>query len=81
MPEFTRPSSRRRAVITGIGPITCIGIGKENFWRGILAERHLTHHRLRHEPVPRALRRGNPGLGCDGYICPETQSSSLNINL
>jgi 3-oxoacyl-[acyl-carrier-protein] synthase II len=30
---------RRRAVITGIGPITCIGTGKENFWRGILAER------------------------------------------
>jgi 3-oxoacyl-[acyl-carrier-protein] synthase II len=29
----------RRAVITGIGPITCIGIGKENFWRGILAEK------------------------------------------
>ena len=31
--------SRRRAVITGIGPITCIGIGKEEFWKGILAER------------------------------------------
>jgi 3-oxoacyl-[acyl-carrier-protein] synthase II len=31
--------SRRRAVITGIGPITCIGIGKEGFWNGILAER------------------------------------------
>ncbi len=31
--------SRRRAVITGIGPITCIGIGKEEFWNGILAER------------------------------------------
>ena len=30
---------KRRAVITGIGPITCIGIGKEAFWRGILAER------------------------------------------
>jgi len=37
MPESTHP--RKRAVITGIGPITCIGIGKENFWRGILAER------------------------------------------
>jgi len=33
------PSPRKRAVITGIGPITCIGIGKENFWRGIVAER------------------------------------------
>jgi 3-oxoacyl-[acyl-carrier-protein] synthase II len=30
---------RRRAVITGIGPITCIGIGRENFWRGIRAEK------------------------------------------
>ncbi len=31
--------SRRRAVITGIGPITCIGIGREEFWNGIRAER------------------------------------------
>src|SRR6201993_1042946 len=31
--------SRRRAVITGIGPITCIGIGVDNFWNGIMAER------------------------------------------
>src|SRR5439155_26691157 len=30
---------RRRAVITGIGPITCIGTGVENFWNGILAEK------------------------------------------
>jgi 3-oxoacyl-[acyl-carrier-protein] synthase II len=30
---------QRRAVITGIGPITAIGIGKEAFWRGILAEK------------------------------------------
>src|SRR5437764_6414407 len=30
---------RRRAVITGIGPITCIGTGIENFWKGILAEK------------------------------------------
>jgi 3-oxoacyl-[acyl-carrier-protein] synthase II len=27
---------RRRAVITGIGPITCIGIGRDDFWRSIL---------------------------------------------
>ena len=32
-------TNRRRAVITGIGPITCVGIGKEAFWRGIRAER------------------------------------------
>jgi 3-oxoacyl-[acyl-carrier-protein] synthase II len=29
----------RRAVITGIGPITCIGSGRENFWNSILAEK------------------------------------------
>ncbi|HEV2804551.1 MAG TPA: beta-ketoacyl-[acyl-carrier-protein] synthase family protein [Chthoniobacterales bacterium] len=31
--------SRRRAVITGIGPITCIGTGRENFWSGLRAEK------------------------------------------
>jgi 3-oxoacyl-[acyl-carrier-protein] synthase II len=31
--------SHRRAVITGIGPITCIGHGRENFWKAILAEK------------------------------------------
>src|SRR2546428_2097735 len=31
--------SRRRAVITGIGPITCIGHGRENFCGAILAEK------------------------------------------
>jgi 3-oxoacyl-[acyl-carrier-protein] synthase II len=31
--------SRRRAVITGLGPITCVGNGRENFWNGILAEK------------------------------------------
>ena len=31
--------NRRRAVITGIGPITCIGTGVDNFWNGILAEK------------------------------------------
>src|SRR5882757_2813851 len=31
--------SQRRAVITGIGPIACIGHGRENFWNGILAEK------------------------------------------
>src|SRR6266513_3121771 len=30
---------RRRVVITGIGPITSVGIGKENFWRGMRAEK------------------------------------------
>jgi 3-oxoacyl-[acyl-carrier-protein] synthase II len=31
--------SKRRAVITGLGPITCIGIGRDNFWRGLRAEK------------------------------------------
>jgi 3-oxoacyl-[acyl-carrier-protein] synthase II len=31
--------SRRRAVITGLGPITCIGCGREEFWSGILREK------------------------------------------
>jgi len=34
-----RNGKERRAVITGIGPITCIGIGRENFWRGIRGEK------------------------------------------
>ena len=31
--------SRRRVVITGLGPITCIGRGVEGFWNGILSEK------------------------------------------
>jgi 3-oxoacyl-[acyl-carrier-protein] synthase II len=31
--------SRRRAVITGIGPITCIGTGRQKFWDAILSEK------------------------------------------
>ena len=31
--------ARRRAVITGIGPITCIGTGRADFWRGLRAEK------------------------------------------
>jgi 3-oxoacyl-[acyl-carrier-protein] synthase II len=31
--------SRRRAVITGVGPITAVGRGREDFWRGIRAEK------------------------------------------
>jgi 3-oxoacyl-[acyl-carrier-protein] synthase II len=31
--------SRRRVVITGLGPITCIGKGVEGFWNGILDEK------------------------------------------
>jgi 3-oxoacyl-[acyl-carrier-protein] synthase II len=35
--------NRRRAVIAGIGPITCIGHGREKFWSGILAEKSGIH--------------------------------------
>ncbi|HEY6229389.1 MAG TPA: beta-ketoacyl-ACP synthase II [Verrucomicrobiae bacterium] len=31
--------NRRRVVITGLGPITCIGKGVEGFWNGIRAEK------------------------------------------
>jgi 3-oxoacyl-[acyl-carrier-protein] synthase II len=31
--------NRRRAVVTGIGPVTCIGHGREKFWGGIRAEK------------------------------------------
>ena len=34
-----RNGKQRRAVITGIGPITCIGTGRDQFWRGLRAER------------------------------------------
>ena len=30
---------KRRAVITGLGPITCVGIGLDSFWNGIRAEK------------------------------------------
>jgi len=29
----------RRAVITGVGPLTCVGIGKDDFWNAILAQK------------------------------------------
>jgi 3-oxoacyl-[acyl-carrier-protein] synthase II len=34
-----QPRPTRRAVITGIGPITCIGIGRDPFWQAITAGR------------------------------------------
>src|ERR1051326_759265 len=35
----TARQRRRRAVITGIGPITCIGTGVDRFWQAIRAEK------------------------------------------
>ncbi len=37
-------NGNRRCVVTGLGPITCIGRGKVDFWRGILAERSGINH-------------------------------------
>lgn len=34
-----RKGNERRAVITGLGPITCIGTGREEFWRGLRAQK------------------------------------------
>ncbi|HJT80080.1 MAG TPA: beta-ketoacyl synthase N-terminal-like domain-containing protein, partial [Chthoniobacterales bacterium] len=34
---------KRRAVITGLGPITCIGKGADGFWNGILTEKSGIH--------------------------------------
>src|SRR5881394_4033128 len=38
-PKATARQARRRVVITGIGPVTCIGIGLDRFWNGIVEER------------------------------------------
>ena len=54
----------RRVVITGIGPITSIGIGKDIFWRSLLNrefsvsplpaefERHYAYHSRWYVPLP-----------------------------
>ncbi len=34
-----RNAKQRRVVITGLGPITCIGTGRADFWKGIRAEK------------------------------------------
>ncbi len=34
-----RHDGKRRVVVTGLGAITCVGQGKEGFWKGILAEK------------------------------------------
>src|SRR5207244_4005255 len=36
---FSGKNRQRRCVITGLGPITCIGKGVDGFWNGILAEK------------------------------------------
>lgn len=37
-------NTRRRVVITGIGPIACVGIGKEPFWQAIRAGKSGIRH-------------------------------------
>ena len=32
-------NAKRRAVITGVGPITAVGIGRDQFWEGLRAEK------------------------------------------
>src|SRR5437868_2934592 len=36
---FSSKNGQRRCVVTGLGPITCIGRGVDSFWNGILAEK------------------------------------------
>ena len=48
--------SRRRAVITGIGPITCIGRSRENFWNAILAEKSGISRISSFDPSPFQVR-------------------------
>jgi 3-oxoacyl-[acyl-carrier-protein] synthase II len=42
----------RRVVITGIGPVTPIGIGKEAFWEGLRAARSAVRRVSRFDPSP-----------------------------
>lgn len=38
------PDKKRRAVITGLGPITAVGIGRDQFWEGLRAEQSGVRH-------------------------------------
>jgi 3-oxoacyl-[acyl-carrier-protein] synthase II len=46
------PHSRRRVVITGIGAVTPIGLGKEGLWEGLRAQRSAVRHLSRFDPSP-----------------------------
>src|SRR5205809_5410984 len=57
--------SRRRAVITGIGPITCIGCGVDGFWNGILAEKSGITGISTFDPKPFQVRCAAEISDCD----------------
>ncbi len=51
MPDRSDIPRSRRAVITGMGPVTALGIGKETFWRGLLSEKSPIARLTRFETV------------------------------
>ena len=48
---------RRRAVITGLGPITAVGIGRDHFWRGLRAEKSAAERDEKRESEPNHVPR------------------------
>src|SRR5688500_20347027 len=47
-----RPMPDRRVVITGIGPVTPIGVGPEDFWTGLQSARSVVRRVTRFDPSP-----------------------------
>ncbi|MEM7145522.1 MAG: beta-ketoacyl-[acyl-carrier-protein] synthase family protein [Verrucomicrobiota bacterium] len=45
-------SSHRRAVITGLGPLTPVGIGKDSFWNGLLSGQSAISQVTAFDPTP-----------------------------